>query len=121
MGEHAAVLTMKPPRLIERLWYRRLRIRTPQATASTRHCSWEHWVRFLPQRWIRIHQDYAQKHGFYWLPCVLCTRPYGGHQHAGSVPDPEYGPGSGRSVGICPRCTRHGRHVELTDDDLPTW
>ncbi|MFE9735468.1 hypothetical protein ACFYO9_33995 [Streptomyces sp. NPDC005863] len=119
MTRHQVTITMRPPTRIERLWYRSLGIPAPAACGAPK--KWEAWIRLLPQSWTRIHQRYAKRHGFYWLPCVLCSRPYGGHQHAGSIPDPEYGPGSGRSVGICPHCTRHGRHIELSDDDLPVY
>ncbi|MGW2170384.1 hypothetical protein ACWC1C_07610 [Streptomyces sp. NPDC001705] len=91
--------------MLERLWYWRLRIPTPLAT--TREPRSAAWVRLLPQAWLSVHRRYATKHGYYWLPCTLCSRPYGGHQHAGSIPDPTAGPG--RSIGICPQCTRAGR------------
>ncbi len=118
MARYQVTLTMRPPSWIERLWYRSLGIRPPLACCAPKHR--EAWVRLLPQAWTRIHERYARTNGFFWLPCVLCSRPYGGHQSGGRIPDPEYGPGSGRSIGICPRCTRRGRHIELGDEDCPT-
>ncbi|MEU5900566.1 MULTISPECIES: hypothetical protein [Streptomyces] len=118
MARHQITIAMRPPKPIERLWYWSLGIPAPLACGPPKKR--EAWVRLLPQSWTRIHQRYARANGFYWLPCLLCSRPYGGHQHAGSIPDPEYGPGSGRSIGICPHCTRHGRHIELSDEDCPT-
>ncbi|MFE9855588.1 hypothetical protein [Streptomyces sp. NPDC005780] len=118
MTRYSATMRIRPPGLIECLWYWRLGIHPPLSVGTTRDLSSEKWVRLLPQRWARIHRDYAGKHGFFWLPCLLCTCYYGGHQFGGSIPDPEYGPGSGRSVGICPRCTRAGRNVELPGEDL---
>lgn len=116
MARHQVTLTLKPLTWIDRLWYWRLGI--PAPLSSSRSGKWDNWVRLLPQAWRPIHQRYASGHGLFWLPCLLCSRFYGGHQYGGSIPDPEYGPGSGRSVGICPHCTRHGRHVPLPDDDL---
>ncbi|MFD5910233.1 hypothetical protein ACFWHL_16100 [Streptomyces massasporeus] len=116
MARYQVTLAMRPLTRIERLWYWRLGIPAPLASSAPR--KWEPWIRLLPQRCTRIHQRYARRHGLFWMPCILCTRHYGGHQYAGSIPDPEYGPGSGRSVGICPSCTRHGRHVPLPADDL---
>ncbi|GGV45732.1 hypothetical protein [Streptomyces spectabilis] len=120
MARHHITIAMRPLRLIERLWYWRLGIPAPLASGPS-PAKREAWIRLLPQSWTRIHHRYAERHGYYWLPCILCTRPYGGHQYAGSIPDPVYGPGSGRSVGICPHCTRRGRHVELDHDDLPIY
>lgn len=119
MTRHQVTLTMRPLSLIERAWYWSLRVPAPLACSAPLRS--EPWVRLLPQSWTRIHQRYAQRHGYFWKPCILCTRPYGGHQHAGSIPDPEHGPRSRRSVGICPHCTRRGRHVELPAEDLPTY
>ena len=99
-------LTLRPPTRIERLWYWRLRIPAPQAVTSDRRSA--AWVRLLPQSWTAMHRRYANKHGYFWLPCTLCSRPYGGHQMAGSIPDPTSGH-PGMSIGICPRCTRAGR------------
>lgn len=118
MTRHAVTMQMRPPGRIERLWYWRLGLRPPLAVGTTRTMKCEKWVRLLPQRCTRIHREYARRHHLFWLSCLLCTAHYGGHQSGGSIPDPEYGPGSGRSVGICPRCTRAGRHVELSEDDL---
>lgn len=116
MTRYQVTLTVRPPTWIERLWYWHLGI--PAPLACSQPTKWEAWTRLLPQSWTRIHQRYANANGFYWKPCLLCSRPYGGHQSAGSIPDPEYGPGSGRSIGICPHCTRHGRHVPLAEGDL---
>ncbi|MFE6355898.1 hypothetical protein ACFVOO_23955 [Streptomyces rochei] len=106
MTRHSVKLQLRPPTRVERLWYRRLRIPAPLAITSTSPSA--AWVRLLPQSWTAVHRRYATNHGYYWLPCTLCNRPYGGHQSAGSIPDPTADhPGAG--VGICPRCTRAGR------------
>ena len=49
------------------------------------------------------HKRYAQACGYFWLPCVLCDRPYGGHEIVDTIPDPTRGPGAGLT--ICPACT----------------
>ena len=103
--EHTVTLEMRPLGFVQRLWYWWLGIPAPRATSERRG----RWMRLLPQSWTRFHRNYAHKHGLFWSPCVLCDRPYGGHQHAGSIPDPTYPEHSGRSISICPRCTRKGR------------
>ncbi|WP_181785359.1 hypothetical protein [Streptomyces phytophilus] len=97
---------LRHPGLAERLWCRRLGTPLPLHTGSTG--PWhEDWVRLLPQHWRRLHRAYAATFGFFWLPCMLCDVPYGGHQWAGSIPDPTKGPG--HNIGICPRCTQGRR------------
>jgi hypothetical protein len=52
--------------------------------------------------------------GYFWLPCDLCGREFGGHEWLiryklpASIPKPGH-PGMG--TGICPDCTRAGRGV----------
>jgi hypothetical protein len=105
--KYTATLTLRRPSLLARLWYWRIGI--PAPLSESRHHWSADWVRLLPANWSRTHRRYAERHGYFWAPCVLCDRPYGGHQSAGSIPDPTYPEHSGRSVVICPRCTRAGR------------
>jgi hypothetical protein len=65
------------------------------------------WARLVPYRWRAFHRRYAARHGFFWLPCILCDRPFGGHESGDSIPDPT-GPTNG-GVAICSQCTRAGR------------
>jgi hypothetical protein len=77
----------------------------------------------VPYRFRQIHQGYAAVFGFFWLPCPLCDKPYGGHEWRNvanrccSVPDPLGGPG--RTIGICPACTRAGKGAELEWPEEP--
>ncbi|SLG32831.1 Uncharacterised protein [Mycobacteroides abscessus subsp. abscessus] len=48
-----------------------------------------------------VHRRYAQEHGYFWLPCPLCGRHFGGHEITDSVPTGE----AGTSQGICPMCS----------------
>ena len=57
----------------------------------------------IPLRLRAVHRVYANAMGYYWLPCVLCGREYGGHEIGGSIPDPTEG--LGWSICICPFCT----------------
>lgn len=47
--------------------------------------------------------------GYFWLPCPLCGREYGGHEwrdidgKSSVIPDRP-----GQNKGICPDCTRRG-------------
>lgn len=64
---------------------------------------------YIPRR---LHQLYAWALGYFWLPCPLCRRPFGGHEwrdidgQVSSVPRPA---APGTSWAICPRCTAVGR------------
>lgn len=55
----------------------------------------------LPLR--QVHKVWAQVNGFFWLPCTLCGREFGGHEITDSIPDPIKG--EGWSTMICPFCT----------------
>lgn len=65
----------------------------------------------LLPRWM--HHLYANVLGYFWLPCALCGRNWGGHEwrdidgKPSVIADPESG--AGRFTGICPACTRQGR------------
>lgn len=61
----------------------------------------------------KIQEIYAKTMGYFWHPCPLCTRPFGGHEwydigdlSSTIYPDLEK-PGEGQ--GICPVCTAQGR------------
>lgn len=100
-----ALMTMTPPSLAERIWYRRLGLTPPLSTGSTSR--WDcvsQWVRLLPYGWRWAHHAYAVAAGYFWLPCPLCDRPFGGHEWGDDIPDPTRPPNGG--VGICSRCTR---------------
>jgi len=59
------------------------------------HPRWWHWLR-------------SQVRGYFWLPCPLCGRMFGGHEwhHRGQdVPTGEHGVGAA----ICPWCADEGR------------
>lgn len=85
---------------------------------------WFHWFAVLvPYRLRGAHRWYAGRRGVFWLPCPLCGVGFGGHEwrsvggRADTVPDPLNPPtrpdGPGMLVGICPRCTRQGRGVDV--------
>lgn len=94
MTRHVMVVTLRPPTRLQRLWYRRLGIPAPAAVASCEPRSTD-WVRLLPYRWRSVHRRHAEKHVYFWAPCILCRRPYGGHEAGASIPDPTDGPGMG--------------------------
>lgn len=94
-------IRVRPPARIERVWYRRLGLPAPEGTGSSgpRHAD---WVRLLPYGWRWLHHVYAVLVGFFWLPCPLCGRPFGGHESGDSVPNPTR---PATYVAICSRCT----------------
>jgi hypothetical protein len=58
-----------------------------------------------------LHHAYAWLLGYFWIPCPLCGRHFGGHEwgwgddeHPSAIPKPE-----GGGTAICPRCTAEGR------------
>lgn len=103
MTRHVVELDMRPPNWRQRLWYWRLHTAAPQAVSSRGP---EDWARLVPYCWRAFHQRYATRHGYFWLPCILCNYPFGGHESGDSIPDPT-GP-TGGGIVICYRCTRDG-------------
>jgi len=85
--------------------YRRRGMTVPTATSALDPGA---LVAYWHRAW---HQAYAKARGYFWLPCVLCDQPFGGHEIGGSIPDPIAGPH--RGIGICPACTarRNGGSV----------
>ena len=57
-----------------------------------------------PFRFRLLHRAYAASRGYFWLPCVLCGREYGGHEITVDIPDPT---DEARQLwrSICPVCT----------------
>lgn len=84
--------------------------------AQSRPWWWQWFAVLVPGGWRWAHRAYAERNGFFWIPCPLCDRSFGGHElrnvHAkpSSVPDPCDETGQ-LWVGICPRCTKAGRGV----------
>lgn len=68
----------------------------------------------VAQMWRIVNRWYAKALGYFWLPCPLCGRGFGGHEWPRrdgvpvTVPDPDR-PNGG--LGICPWCAEagHGR------------
>ena len=97
------IIELKRPGLLERAWRRRLKTSPAFLTGYTG--PWDHQLaRLLPYKWRRVHRAYARLAGFFWLPCPLCGREFGGHEFGDDVPDPMKGPGHG--LAICSQCTR---------------
>lgn len=95
-------LKMRRMGWLDRIWYRSIR-QTPPLSVGGGIPS-EKLARLVPTRFRRFHRAYATLCGFFWLPCPLCGREFGGHQFGKSVPDPMNPPFGG--VGVCPPCSR---------------
>lgn len=56
---------------------------------------------------------YAQVHGYFWLPCPLCGKEFGGHEWLpGTWEKPSHIPNDhGGGTGICPDCTKAGKGI----------
>lgn len=102
MAEYRQTLTLRPLGLLDRLWYWHIGAKVCEGALTSKEEG--RLARLVPYRWRRWHERYAKGHGYFWIPCPLCDRPFGGHEGAGSVPDPTRGPTAG--VTICSRCTR---------------
>ncbi len=50
-------------------------------------------------RWL--HRFWAWLAGYFWLPCNLCHRPFGGHEHCWAT--------DGDGHGACPDCAVNGK------------
>lgn len=74
--------------------------------------------RRIPEPLRLAHHAYARFRGFFWLPCPLCGRKFGGHEwrdidgKPSSIPDPDPALSPGTLQGICPKCTRAGRGTD---------
>ncbi len=68
------------------------------------------WFALLvPYRFRWAHRWYATALGYFWLPCPLCRRPFGGHEWRQVNGRPDSIPmGRRLRTGICPCCTRAG-------------
>jgi hypothetical protein len=68
--------------------------------------------RWIPERLRWAHRWYARANGYFWAPCVLCGREFGGHEwrDIGGKPSGVYlNPPSMDGTAICPWCTRDGK------------
>jgi hypothetical protein len=97
MGEHRATFRLRPVPEEYANVYRRRGMELPALSGPHSPGA------LVPYRFRRFHESWATEHGFFWLPCDLCSRPFGGHEIHGSIPDPMKGEGWG--IGICPACT----------------
>ena len=93
---HEVRLRMEPVPADVRQVYERRGIPVPAASSSySPAATWPPHPRLA-------HRAYAFMAGYFWLPCVLCGREFGGHEITESIPDPTKG--EGWSMAICPFC-----------------
>lgn len=66
-------------------------------------------------RWLN--EWYAYLFGYFWLPCPLCGKYFGGHERGNSqyASIPTNKPGS--REGVCPEC-EYKRSKELTEEEI---
>jgi hypothetical protein len=73
------------------------------------------FARLVPYRLRWAHRAWASIAAYFWLPCILCGRPWGGHEwrryedgaHV-SVAVPASNPALTKTKGICPVCAKAG-------------
>ena len=97
MAEFKQTLTMRPVPAVYADIYRARGMAIP--TAHSGHSVGA----LIPLPLRAVHEVWAKENGYFWLPCDLCGREFGGHEIADTIPDPTKGPGW--SMGICPFCT----------------
>lgn len=69
-------------------------------------------------RWC--HRMYARWAGYFWLPCKICDRPFGGHEMFGSCYSCTIAGDDGglHSWAMCPKCSEEfGRHLQPGEYD----
>lgn len=70
----------------------------------------------MPRWWAKLRADVG---GYFWLPCPLCGRMFGGHEwrdrrgRCSSIPTER----RGISTGICPTCTLNGYGFDTFMED----
>lgn len=61
----------------------------------------------------KLNEAYAKMNGYFWLPCPLCSKMFGGHEWrdynglSSFIPHENGDPSMGQ--GICPDCTKAGK------------
>lgn len=105
MTRLTSIKRLRPPGPLTRTWYRRINDHPP--TLCT-HNLLTDLARLIPYRHRRTHQFIAAIGGYFWHPCLLCNKPFGGHETGKSIPDPTNPP---LWVSICSQCSRnHPEH-----------
>lgn len=72
------------------------------------------FARLIPERWRWAHRWFAWLAQYAWLPCPLCSEPFGGHEwrDINGMISATPKPGGGHTA-ICPTCTRTSRGDRL--------
>jgi hypothetical protein len=110
LSDHRYEFTMRPPTFLQRVGHWQTGRKPPRLEGPAPVQGFD-WARLVPYAYREFHEAYARAHGLYWLPCVLCGHPYGGHEGGGSVPDPTaegLPAGATMWITICSRCTHRG-------------
>jgi hypothetical protein len=90
-------LRMRPVAAPYAWLFRRRGMQPPDSWSGARPAA------LVPYRFRRYHERFATAHGYFWIPCPVCGRRFGGHEIGDNIPAPEDGPGRLRA--ICPACT----------------
>lgn len=97
MSRHQQTFHLVPVPADVQAAYRRLGMTPPVASSGyAEAATWPHEPRI-------VHRVYARVHGYFWMPCVLCEKPYGGHEIHDNIPDPTMG--EDWYTSICPACS----------------
>jgi hypothetical protein len=53
-----------------------------------------------------LHWLWASIRGYFWLPCPICDKKFGGHEWSGSLETNDF-----RGEGVCPRCAEEAKRL----------
>ena len=105
-GRYSVTLTLEPLTPLARIWYRRLGMTGPLSESRSPLAT--EVARLVPYERRNFHRRFANTMGYFWIPCPLCGREFGGHEGGGSVPNPLHDVDGKRRPGwliICSQCT----------------
>ncbi len=63
-----------------------------------------------------LHYIYAFLYGYFWLPCPLCGKNFGGHEWGGSLMSSAF-----EGKGVCPKCGDNARKINAEKAIKGEW
>ena len=100
-------------------WYWPVYIRRPDSWLQTALCpkcapkfSLRRALMRANNRWPRwLHRLFANANGYFWLPCPVCGKLFGGHEHGGDL---DLGNGRGQMTCGCNRAQSQNKQITKT-------
>ncbi len=73
------------------------------------------------RRFRRFNRRWAHSRGYFWLPCPVCGRPFGGHEGSGAAVPQRERPGFGWCVCFRKNCVEEARRQWEEALKSPAW